>query len=720
MKVRQHRPSGRIVIIFIYLMIVSGFGMLAVELWKLQVKEQDGFEKVSKDQSIRRVRLPAIRGKIFDTKNRCLADSIPNYCIAIYTHELRAPRSDVANTLELIHEIWSRIGIEPDICYEDVKRHLTLTPNQPLCIYNNLSEDKIIDWRKQFEKWTAPPRGSFRRNRIIGLKLGYPVENNGIYIQTSELIRKRTSTAANTLELIYKISDKIDLDISISFQDIKDHIYARRPLPLIAWKNIDEPSIAKWANYCSSFAGSDIICFPDRTYNNGENTAHLIGYTMLAEANNDPIPSGRIHYDIRGLSGRKGIENIYNDLLSGENGYQLLQIDAAGFHNQELQTIKPKAGGNLYLTIDLEIQKMCNDILSMKQKGEAEKNVKGAIVILDPNNGNVLAMTSSPLFDPNLYMASSIYRQTLMNDPDSSTFNRAVYGQYPPGSTFKPITALSALKTNIQYADKEYDCIQGYRVDNRQMRCWIHSQGGQHGLLNLNDAIMKSCNIWMYEVAQEIGYGPIYETAKQFGIGQYAGLFPDLENLKYHPNDSYGNLPDKINNNIDLCNISIGQGRLLTSPLQMAMVTAAIANNGILYRPRLINKFQENSDAEYINNPIVVNSKLDISENAIKIIQLAMKDVVMSDEGTATKARVKNIKIAGKTGSAQYKQKNGDKITNHVYAWMISYAPFDSPKYAIAMIVEDGVSGGETIAPRLAKLYQRLFEYDGTIKRGWR
>ena len=226
---------------------------------------------------------------------------------------------------------------------------------------------------------------------------------------------------------------------------------------------------------------------------------------------------------------------------------------------------------------------------------------------------------------------------------------------------------------------------------------------------------MRSCNIYMYETAQKIGYEPIYSMARQFGIGQYAGLFPKLNEQYIHKELKYGNLPESANNAIDLCNLSIGQGQILTSPLQMAMVTAAIANDGKLFRPRLIKEFRNLPNEKFIKNPTYLIRDIDIDLKSLELVKSAMKKVVMNQNGTATRANIKKIEIAGKTGSAQYKKKIDDKITNHVYAWMISFAPYENPKYAIAMIIEDGVSGGQTIAPRLSKLYNDLFKYDGSL-----
>lgn len=718
MKVRSAQSYSISLIWIVFIIILLGFFMLASELWQLQVKKSDAFEELFQAQSLRRVRLPAVRGKIYDTKHRTLADSTPNYAIAIYTHELRAPRSALANTLELIHEIWSRIGHPPDLSYPEIKHHMETQPETPLTLYDALNEDQMRRWRTAFESWTAPQKGSFRRTRIAGLKLGRPTEGNALVIQTSELIARRTSPAANTLALIYDISERIGLPRQIRFQDIKNHIYARRPLPLIAWDHLSPEILARWADRCSSLSGTDIVCLSDRNYPYGATTSHLIGYTLLSEAADSPTSEERIHYHLRELDGKKGLERTYNRLLSGQAGYQLMQIDAAGFHHQLLTTTPAVSGGDLRLCIDAEIQKIAAKALGFKQNGESAGPVRGAVVILDPNNGDVLAMSSAPDFDPNAYMRESTYRQQLMQDEHARTFHRAVFGQYPPGSTFKPITALAALREDNAFEQTCFTCNGRHKTDGRIMRCWTHSSGDHHGHINLQEALMHSCNIYMYKMAEEIDYAPIYALAKEFGVGQYAGLYPDLSAPAPLATNAYGNLPQKSYNDIDLCNLSIGQGRLLTSPLQMAMVTAAIANGGTLYRPRLVKEYRHHADTPYIINPTWATRKIDMEATHLDLIRAGMRDVIMHPQGTAKEARVRGVEIAGKTGSAQYRKRVGDQVEDQVYAWMISYAPFDAPRYAVAMIVEDGVSGGKTIGPRLQQLYTSLFAYERASQGG--
>jgi penicillin-binding protein 2 len=696
--------------------MLAGMGLLIAELWQLQVQNNRGFEEVGRNQSVRRVRLPAVRGKIYDTNGACLADSVPSYCIAIYTAELRAPRSAVANTLELIHEIWVRAGCPPDITYKEIRQHFAFTPEQPLEAWKDLDRASIARWRAAFEQWTAPPKGSLRRRTIPGLDLGKPLDGRSIVINTGDLLRRGTSTAANTLELVYRISERLDIPREITFQDIKNHIYARRPLPLLAWKNIDERTMAKWADTCSGLAGTDIYCRPARTYPEGESLSHLVGYTLEADAISE-TEGERFHFDMRGIEGKKGLESTYNGLLEGESGYTLVQIDVSGFHNRDLQTKPPKPGGDLHLSIDRNIQRFAEEALKLKQAGEdPDLPVRGAVVVLDPNNGDVLAMASSPSFDPNQYMASNTYRQILLKDRTASTYNRAVFGQYPPGSTFKPVVSLGVLKEQPDYGGNRHDCRGSLVVNNRKMKCWAHRSGG-HGKVNLREALMHSCNVYMFEMAQKTGFDPIHDMAVQFGLGQYAGLFPELDETPAQKDLKYGNLPEKANNAIDLCNMSIGQGAITASPLQMAMVAAAIANGGTLYRPRLVKKWRTRPDSGYNRNPTWAIRRIDVPIQALELVRDGMYDVVQHPDGTAKKARVEGIDIAGKTGSAQYKKRVDGEVVSSVHTWMISYAPFDFPRYAVAMVVEDGVSGGSTIAPRLSALYTQLFEYDGTLKR---
>ena len=714
-RVRSRREERLTVVAATFVVMMAGLALLLGELWRLQVRGGTGFDAEIFRQSVRRVRLPAVRGRIFDAKGTCLADSVPNYCIAIYTEELRAPRSASANVMALIEEIRERVGRAPDVDYRGVREHVTLHPERPLVAWKRLSDEEIVRWRAAFERWTAPPKGSLRRRRIPGLDLGRPVQGRSIVIDVSALARRRTTTAANTLETVCRLSERLGLKPEVSWREIKDHIYARRPLPLMAWKHADQRILARWADLCSDLTATDVYCRPERHYPAGEAFAHLVGFALEAPAARE-VEGRPVHYDLRGLVGKKGLEGTYDRLFRGRPGVKLVQIDVSGFRYRDLEVKPPVPGGDLELAIDANVQRFAMEALARRQEGErTDEPVRGAAVVLDPNNGDVLALVSSPTFDPNAYMQSKAYRRKLLNDPCSRAFDRAVYGQYPPGSTFKPIAALGVLKVRPDYASVIHDCVNPYYVGKRRMRCWIHKHGGAHGPIDLRQALMHSCNVYMFEMVRDVGYGPIGEMARQFGLGQYAGLFPDLERASLPENVKYGNLPVSAQNEIDACNMAIGQGRITASPLQMAMAVAAIANGGTLYRPHLLRRWRTRPDAPWVDLPPSVIRRIGLSPDALATVRGGMYDVVQHAEGTAKEARVPGVEIAGKTGSAQYRVRVGDRVETRVYTWMISFAPFDAPRYAVAMLVENGVSGGHSVGPRLSAFYRKLFEYDGTL-----
>ncbi len=719
-RVKQKQEASPLVIWAVFGIMMCALLFLGTRLWALQVRGKSGFDADFYNQSVRRVRLPAVRGKIYDRNGVVLADSVPNYSIAIYTEEMRAPRSPLANALELMHRIWQEIGVRPDVTYRDLKSHFLLTPDQPITVWKGLDDETLGKWQNIFGPWND-------KHTIPGLLEHDPASTNAIIFQTKELLKRPTSTAANTLELVYEIAERTGLPREeVRYQDIVNHIYAQKPLPFLAWENIDEATMAKWADSCSSLPGTDIFYQPARTYPYGETNAHVIGFTMRADAIGEEEETGeKIHFDMRGIEGLKGLEGTYDELLEGEPGYKLVRIDASGYHHSDLQTRRPKPGGDLQLTIDENIQRFAMKALLTRQDGEdPNAPVKGACVIIDPNNGDVLAMVSAPSFDPNAYMHSASYQMEMNTDPYSRGMHRAVFGQYPPGSTFKPITVLGALRENPGYAEVTHDCRNPYYVGKRRMKCWIHSQYGEHGEVNARQALMVSCNVYMFELARELGYEPIRAMAEEFGIGQYAGLFPNLNDPPEQKNLKYGNLPEKAVNVVDACSMSIGQGRITASPLQMAMAAATIANGGRLYRPRLVKKWRNSPDAHYNQNPTWAIRQIDVPIEAMEVVRGGMFDVIQHPDGSAKKAAVDGVLIAGKTGSAQYKRlvkrvvdgQTTNVVEGSVHTWMISYAPFHFPKYAVAMLVEDGVSGGRSVGPRLHDLYTDLFHYDGTLR----
>ncbi|MFH0879270.1 MAG: penicillin-binding transpeptidase domain-containing protein, partial [Lentisphaerota bacterium] len=371
--------------------------------------------------------------------------------------------------------------------------------------------------------------------------------------------------------------------------------------------------------------------------------------------------------------------------------------DVSGFRYDDLALREPKDGRDVKLSIDARIQKLAEEALGGRN---------GAAVVLDPSCGDVLAMASTPGFDPNQFIPSipAAEWKVLMDNPAKPMINRAISGAFPPGSIFKPIVALATLQNELAGAQTAFSCPGYFELGRSRFRCW-YTPG--HGLLNMRQAIQHSCNVYFFRLGLLCGNEPIYHMATAMGLGQKMGISLDAEVTGLVPNDGWKRQTQGDGwRDGDTCNMSIGQGFLTVTPLQMAMATAAIANGGKLYRPRLVLGVQSpDRESFHTIQPEILNT-LHWPADAIKLVQGGMFDVVESAEGTGRLAKIPGIHAAGKTGTAEVGRKHeGKKL-----GWMIAYAPFEKPKYAIALMVEDAVTGGTTAAPIMQRLLMALFK----------
>jgi penicillin-binding protein 2 len=460
---------------------------------------------------------------------------------------------------------------------------------------------------------------------------------------------------------------------------------ARRPLPLLAWKEVRESAIARWAEYPEPLPGVDIYVEPVRVYPNSTLAAHLVG-TVGRRPDN---PEEDFNYSIPDMLGTGGIERMFNRQLAGVPGGRLLQVDASGFKYRSEFERDPVSGRDVVLTLDSDIQRIAESLFTI----DSATN-HGACVVLDPRNGDVLALVSAPSFDPQAIRSRSSYA-SLSRDPAKPLWNRAVSGAYPPGSTFKPVVALAALVNERATPGKTYTCRHVFTLGGREFKCWRKSG---HGSIDMHKSIEQSCNVYYFELGRDCGIRRIYHMADAIGVGQRTGIGVPGEALGLLPNDRWKR--ERFNDGWrpgDTCNLSIGQGFLLVTPLQMAVYTGALANGGYVMRPRLT---ADEQGGEIVN-------QLNWSSDVVKLIKGAMEDVVQAKRGTGKRARVPGVRMAGKTGSAQYGP--GYEKT---YAWMIAFAPVEKPRYAVALVVEDGVSGGVTAAPRIRVLMEGIFDLE--------
>lgn len=556
-----------------------------------------------------------------------------------------------------------------------------------------------------------------------GVRLAENRPSYGLSLYLEEL--RRPGSISRTLDAVmdtlYRLSECMDLPAKLTPQDVRTHLHRRTPLPLTAWTDLPETAMARFVEHAEEFPGAALTVDPVRTYPQGALASHLLGYVGRADvvqeaaareaaAEGDPtIPTPeKTHFYLPEMAGKSGVERKFDGILRANEGGKLeIQVDVAGFKFDEVSRRAPGHGSDVELALDVRIQRILENILATPLPEEAGKPLpfRGAGVVVDPRNGDILAMAAMPGFDPNQFVPSIPRRiwDALQQDPARPLYNRATMGEYAPGSTFKPLTLLAALRSGKITPQTRFHCPGYFDLGNTRFRCW--SAWG-HGSINMQEAIMHSCNVYLFHAALACGPEAVQELASEFGFGRKSGIALNAERPGLVPNAAWKRRVHRDGwRDGDTCNISIGQGALLVTPLQLALYTAALANGGTLYRPRLIRAITapDGVRREIAAAPAAHSPQLDPAH--VRVIRNGMRDVVNAPQGTGRRARLANVLVAAKTGTAEYGRKSeGKKMT-----WMIAFAPFDNPRYAVAILIEDGQGGGATCGPRIQQLFARIF-----------
>ena len=537
-------------------------------------------------------------------------------------------------------------------------------------------------------------RQSVRRVQVPGAR-GRIFERNGICLANNrpsyciayyvEELRKRGKWQ-HTIDAvdadIDRLSKVLGLPREISKRRVARHVQTSLPMPLLAWRDVSDEVVARWAEEVGSFPGVDIYVQPERYYPCKGIAAHLLGY--VGRDRPKPLPGERIHFYLPEMIGKSGVEKQYNEMLTGSSGGRLIRVDARGYKHAVWEGTPAVEGDDLHLTMNLDIQIALEKVLEGK---------RGGGVVVDPHNGEILAMVSAPGFDLNDFVPapSRIVWDKLNKDKELPLYNRALQGRYAPGSTFKPVTAIAALTAGKVTPDELLHCNGVFKLGTMRLRCW-NTYG--HGDLTIRKAIEQSCNSFFCELGHRSGYDAIRKVAADMGLGvktgvdlpyEAAGLLPTDEWKQKHMSEPWR--PG------DTCQIAIGQSMLLTTPLQMAMLTSVLANKGRLYRPHLIKSGGGGDLVRQINWP----------ESVINLVRDGMHDV--ASKGTGRRVQIRGTEVAAKTGSAEY-DSGGKRKKN---TWVIAFAPFDNPTVAIAIVVEDGISGGYTVAPLVHDVLVEIF-----------
>ena len=463
--------------------------------------------------------------------------------------------------------------------------------------------------------------------------------------------------------------------------------------PIVLKQNLSWTQMAAITSNRIDLNGVTIDVVPQRKYHLGAGSSHLLGY--LGEIGRQELKKDFYSDYARGdLIGKSGIEKWGELYLRGEPGGYQTEVDALGHKKNILAQIDPVSGSDLFLSIDREAQLTAEALL---------KDKKGAVVALDPWLGDVLVMVSSPGFDPNLFSRSIAAEewQNLLRSPNNPLMNRALQSQQPPGSVFKIIVALAALEEGLIDPLKEFACPGYFDMGSHVFHCW-RKEG--HGAVNLRRAIVESCDVYFYQLGNAIGIHNIAKYAALLGLGTKTGIELDEEKRGLLPTPEwkikrYGTKWQRG----ETINTAIGQGYVLTTPLQIAAAFCGIANGSFIPKPRLVLKVKEGT--ETISFPPAKKNLLTVTPQTISFIKDAIAGVVNDPRGTGGRARIDGITVAGKTGTAQVVSLQSSpapgsapSATND-HAWFVAMAPVENPRIVVAVFIENGGHGGSAAAP---------------------
>jgi penicillin-binding protein 2 len=540
-----------------------------------------------------------------------------------------------------------------------------------------------------------PPRG------IIYDRSGRPIVENVLTFDVSLVPEDAQDLDAtikklSTIVKLHPESIRAALDDAASVRTKYEPLKIREEAP---W---DEVAVVE--AHQEDLAGAIIEPEHRRHYPYAGLASHQLGYIGKVS----PSQRKQEQADIGLLTGQGGLEKVYDRYLRGIAGRRMIQVNAAGRKVKDLGIEEPRPGTDIYLTIDLDVQKAAEEALGDRQ---------GAVVAMDPNSGEILALASHPNYDPNLFPRGISPKDwvRLTNDPTHPLYNRAIQSVYPPGSTFKIIVALAGLESGVIKLDDKVTCRGSIKSGKHSFRCW---KKGGHGPISFHQAVVESCDVYFYTMGERIGWDRIAQYAKNLGYGSLTGIpLPDekqglipttewkMERTKepWYPGDTYIN--------------SIGQGFVLVSPIQACQMISAVANGGYFYRPTLLKQTRNReTGAVKVFSP-ERKGRIVLDASALEEVRKALTGVVSEPGGTGHAAQSPFATVAGKTGTAQViaQKVPGRKLSGKTqdHAWFIAYAPVDDPKIAVAVLVEHGGHGGGAAAPVARRVIEEYMKNAG-------
>jgi len=469
---------------------------------------------------------------------------------------------------------------------------------------------------------------------------------------------------------------------------------------------LTEDEVARFSVQSYRFPGIEISSSWSRHYPLGPRGVHAIGYVGRINEHELKIIDQH-NYSGSNYIGKIGIEKFYEHELHGKVGFQNVETNVQGRVLRVLERTAAVSGKNLYLSLDLSIQQFAEDLV---------KDQRAAIVAMEPNTGAIIALVSSPTYDPNPFVNgidADSYR-LLRDSPDRPLFDRAIRGQYPPGSTIKPFVSLAGLEYGVRTEQSRTWCRGWYSLKGESHRYRDWKKSG-HGTMNLHSAIEQSCDVYFYSLANDLGIDRLQPFMSRFGFGQKTGLDISGEATGLMPSKEW---KERTRHRAwfagETLIVGIGQGYMLSTPLQLAVATATLSNSGTYRQPRLVFTIEDTNSNESSTLPFTKHADITLKNKSFWQAAIkGMEAVTHSGRGTARRIGQRSpYRLAGKTGTAQVvgikqdERYNASKLAKkfHDHAWFIAFAPVDNPKIAVAVIVENGGGGSKTAAPIAKKV----------------
>lgn len=511
--------------------------------------------------------------------------------------------------------------------------------------------------------------------------------------------------------LITRLADLLGMDEADLFEKWDKGKGRSRYQPIILASNITRDQMEILEEHRLFLPGLDVEMHPIREYPHGLLGAHLFGH--LGEISEQEMGNEHFKgYNPGDYVGKSGIERSWEKDLHGADGGRQIEVDAMGRFLRTITEQSPTTGNSLVLTVDLKVQKAAEAAFGSQA---------GAAVAMDVNTGEILAFVSNPAFDPALFagrLPADVWKGYL-EDKRHPLENKALKGQYPPGSTFKIIMALAGLEEGLVDENTTFGCSGSYKFGGRSFGCW-NRKG--HGTVNLKKALRESCDVYFYRLGEQLGVDKIASYARKFGFGEALGIGLENEKPGLVPTAAWKERKYKKSwYKGETLPVAIGQGYVLATPIQLAAMTAAVANEGTVYVPSLVKKVVS-PDGKVLQEfgPKVVN-RAAFRPASWRAVKKGLFAVVNEPGGTGGAARLFEVNVAGKTGTSQVvklrDRRGGIPYQYRDHALFVAFAPFEKPEIAVAVVVEHGEHGGSAAAPIAGKILRAYFEGTGVIKK---